>query len=71
MISVVTALFAVSGVELWVFLVSAVLSLPLFLVTVFLGQALQDEEQGTSVIFFSTIDWVTDEIFHRKEQDFR
>lgn len=71
MTSVVTALFAVSGVELWVFLVSAVLSLPLFLVTVFLGQALQDEEQGTTVSFLPTIDWVTDEIFHRKEQDFR
>lgn len=65
-----TALFAVCGVKLWVFLLSAVLSLPLHVVTVFIGHALKDEQEGKLSSFdliYSTLAQVTDNISHRKE----
>lgn len=52
-----TALFAVCGVNLWVFLASAILSLPLHFVTVFIGHASLDEEEGTNAFVTFIIAW--------------
>lgn len=52
-----TALFAVCGVNLWVFLASAILSLPLHFVTVFIGHASLDEEEGTNAFVTFITAW--------------
>lgn len=43
--SVVTAMFAVCGMNFWTFLASAILSLPLYLSLVFLGHFTEDQDE--------------------------
>ena len=45
---VTTAVFSTCGMNIWVFMAAAFLSLPKQFITVYLGVALEDSEKGAS-----------------------
>ncbi|KAF7981313.1 hypothetical protein HWV62_34249 [Athelia sp. TMB] len=54
-----TALFATCGMRLWVFLASAVLSLPKNFVNVYVGSTFEAEEQGKSTTASKAVNYAT------------